>query len=228
MCIFFNSLKIKKREGFSPSPRTRTWLYMSLKTFYLYTEKIKLSNHTWQLGINFLFFKHKMMFCHFIFPFNFVGRLGNNLSFSKEQEMRIETDSDYYYDVLNIYERLISEIKKRFHSLEKGAVLIGKSRSYFYQSDIIGSVKKLNELCEKFDFDFDYILLGKNNTHHYTKRKINFNNLLKLYQEHRYKTRSTNTVKAIISMIRKGKSNIKLATLLMFADLYKTSPLNLI
>lgn len=142
--------------------------------------------------------------------------------------MRIETDSDYYYDVLNIYDRLISEIKQKYNSIEKASLSIGKSKGYLYQSNTIGSVKKLNEICEKFDFDFDYILLGKNNTHHYTKRKINFNNLLKLYQEHKYKTRSTNTAKATISMIRKGKNNIKLATLLMFADLYKTSPLNLI
>lgn len=157
-----------------------------------------------------------------------MGRLGNEPSFWKEQEMRIETDSDYYYDILNIYERLIAEIKKRFHSLEKGAVLIGKSRSYFYQSDIIGSVQNLNRICKILDLDFDYMILGKNNSNHYIERKINFENLLKIYHQNKYKKRSTNTIKAIISMIKKGKNNIKLATLLMFSDLYKTSPLNLI
>lgn len=168
------------------------------------------------------------MFCHFIFPFNFVGRLGNEPSFWKEQEMRIETDSDYYYDVLNIYERLIAEIKSKYKTISQASISIGKSKGFLYQPDTIGSVQKLNDICRKFDFDFEYILLGKKNTHHYSEKKINLLKLLNFYQSNLYKQRTPNTIKAIMSMIRKGKNNIRLATLLMFSDLYKVSPLELI
>jgi hypothetical protein len=157
-----------------------------------------------------------------------AGKAWKRAFFLEEQEMRIETDSDYYYDVLNVYDRLIAEIKQKYHSIEKASLSIGKSRGYLYQSDTIGSVQKLNELCEKFDIDFEFVLLGKNNSHHYTKRTINLKNLYNKYLEHKYKTFHSNTVKAIMCMVKKGKNNIKIATLLMFSDLFKTSPLKLI
>ena len=91
--------------------------------------------------------------------------------------MRIETDSDYYYDVLNIYERIRAEILKKHSSIYKAVLSIGKSKGYLYTADTVGSVQNLNKLCEKFDLDFDYILLGGKNQEKYSKKEINLKKL---------------------------------------------------
>lgn len=139
--------------------------------------------------------------------------------------MRIETDSPYYYDVLNIYDRLCQEIVKKYGYIAKATKILGKSPSFLHSPDHVGSVNNLFDICNKLDLDFGYILNGNS----YRPSEINLDKLLKAYNAHRYKTRIPNSIKAIISTIRNGKAkNIKLATLLYLSDLLKSNPFDLI
>lgn len=141
---------------------------------------------------------------------------------------RIETESDYYYDVLNIQERFLEEALSKHKTISRIARITGKKQSFFYKSNFIGSVDKLNELCIKLDIDFDYIMGKKENLGHHRKKKISLDKMLKIYEQNRYKHRSSNSMKSIACSIKKGKQNIKIATLLQWADIFKTSPLDLI
>lgn len=143
--------------------------------------------------------------------------------------MRIETGTDYYYDVLAIYERLREELALRFGSVYQATKFIGKSKAYLTSPEHITSVQNLNKICKQCDIDFDYLILRKHNSGKYTEKKITFDTLIKTYKENCYKRRTPDSIKSIIcQIIRQGKNNIKIATLLYMADFYKKNPLELL
>ncbi|MEE0060523.1 MAG: hypothetical protein UE295_06825 [Acutalibacteraceae bacterium] len=143
--------------------------------------------------------------------------------------MRIETDSDYYYDTLNIYERIRLELLEKYKSLYSASLIFGMSEAYFYQTNCIGTVNKLLRICKEMNIDFDWAITGKNNHHQFIPRELDFNKLISVYEEHKYSGRTSNSVKSIISGLRtKVKKNIKIATLLYLADMFKVSPVDII
>lgn len=142
--------------------------------------------------------------------------------------MRIETDSDYYYAVLNILERLRDEVRLKYGSLAKGSKKLGKSCTYLNKIDIIGSVRHLDDVCKILDIDLEYLIERKENTGHYRNKELSFKKLLSVYKENIYNFRKTASMKTIASGINKGRCNIKIATLLQWADLFRVSPIYLI
>lgn len=136
--------------------------------------------------------------------------------------MRIETDTDYYYDVVNVYNRLIDEAIKKFGNLSRASKAMSKNDSYLYSVEHIGSVNNLFKICKKLELNFPYILTGKHGTH----PEINYDNLLKIYKQS--KKAKPESMRTIICMLRKKKNNIKLATLFFFSDFFKVHPLKLI
>lgn len=142
--------------------------------------------------------------------------------------MRIETDSDYYYDVITIYDRLCNEILKRYPSIYTASKSIGKSKGYLYSPNTLGSVQNLHTLCKQFDIDFEYMITGKNNRGKFYPSEIDLKKLYDTYCLKRYTVRHSDSIKVIMHHIKQGKKNIKLATLFNIADLYKLSPLSLI
>ena len=142
--------------------------------------------------------------------------------------MRIETDSDYYYAVLNILERLREEVRLKYGSLAKGSKKLGKSCAYLNKIDIIGSVRNLDEICRILDIDFDYLIERKENLGHYRNKELSFKKLISIYKKNAYAFRKSNSMKAIASGIYKGRQNMKIATLLQWADLFRLSPTELI
>jgi hypothetical protein len=141
---------------------------------------------------------------------------------------RIETDSIYYYDVLNIQERFLEEALAKHKTISNIAKITGKKQSMFYKTDYLGSIKNLDDMCKKLDIDLDFILERKENLGHYRKKQISLMKMYRIYKEHTYKHRSSNSMKAIACLIKKGKQNVKIATLLQWADIFKVNPLDLI
>lgn len=142
--------------------------------------------------------------------------------------MRIETDSEYYYDVLNIYERFTKEVVEKYGNLSKAAKSINRSKGYLYSSYRAGTIRKFYMLCNQLNIDFDYCVTGKNNRHQFIEKNIDFNKLIKIYKQNRYKTRIKDSIKTIISRVKNGRDNIKLATLLYLSELFKVPPIELI
>lgn len=140
--------------------------------------------------------------------------------------MRIETDTDYYYKTLEVYERLRTEIIEKYGTLCKASKKIGKSSPYLYLTSHVGSVKNLYNICTKLDIDFTYILTG--NYQKFTKN-IDFSGLLSLYDKKKYTKRQTDSVRSIICSLKSGrKHNIKIAMLFYFSDFYKVNCLELL
>lgn len=128
--------------------------------------------------------------------------------------MRVESDSDYYYDVLDINERLRELIIEKYKSIFRATKILGKKGIILYK--FVGSIEVLHNICTSLDIDFGYCLTGKESFKDYDLKK-----LVDIYSQSRYKVKKTNSISAIISLIRHGKKNIKLATLLKISTLLK-------
>lgn len=140
--------------------------------------------------------------------------------------MRLEVDSIYYYDVLNIYDRLCDEIKKGYGNLAKASLILGYNRTFLYSYSHIGSVNQLFRVCEKLNLDFAYILTGKKLN---PKKTFSLEKLLHIYYNRDRSKRIPDNIKAIMSMLKKKKKkNIRLATLLYLSELLSIRPLDLI
>lgn len=142
--------------------------------------------------------------------------------------MRIEVDSIYYYDVLNIYDRLCNESIKKYGCLSRASHYMGKHRTYLYSFSHVGSVNNLFDICKKLDLDFGYILTGKKSE---KKDSIDLKKILKKYEL----KKSVNlnpihkSIRTIMCLIRTGRAkNIRLATLLYLSEFLSTNPLDLI
>lgn len=136
--------------------------------------------------------------------------------------MRVESDTDYYYDVLAVYNRLLEEAIKKFGTLSKASKVMGKKAPYLYAIEHIGSVNNLFDICNKLELNFPFILIGKQGTH----KEINYGNLLEIYK--RSKKAKPVNMRTIVCLLKKKKKNIKLATLFFYSDFFKVSPLKLI
>lgn len=140
--------------------------------------------------------------------------------------MRLEVDSIYYYDVLNIYDRLCSEIVRMYGNLSKASLKLGKHKTFLYSQNHVSSLRTLFETCNKLGLDFAYILTGKKTE---PKTTFSIDTLIKCYEKRHIPQRIPNSIKSIISMLKKGKNkNIRLATLLYLSELLSISPLELI
>lgn len=128
--------------------------------------------------------------------------------------MRVESDSDYYYEILNINERLRGEVEKKYKSVYNAVKILDKKGLNLYK--FIGSLEILHTICEALDIDFGFCLTGKEYFKDYNLQK-----LVSVYDKQRYKTKKPNSISAIISLIRKGKKNIKIATLLKLSTILK-------
>lgn len=143
------------------------------------------------------------------------------LSYREGQMERIESDSDYYYEVLSINDRLIGEITKKYPTIYGTKKILGKTYIKLYTG--IGSIKKLNNICEKLGIDFGYCLTGRDHFRGYNLQK-----LINHYNKQRYKNENTESIRSIISIIRHGKDNIKIATLLKISRILKINLKDLI
>lgn len=127
---------------------------------------------------------------------------------------RIESDSEYYYEVLSVNDRLLDEISKKYPTIYGTKKLLGKSFIKLYTG--VCSIKKLYNICEKLDIDFGYCLTGKEHFRGYSLEK-----LIKIYDNQRYHKQNTDSIRTIMSYIRHGKDNIKIATLFRIAEILK-------
>jgi hypothetical protein len=128
--------------------------------------------------------------------------------------MRVENDSDYYYDILNINDRLHEMIIEKHKSIYNAYKILGRRGHNLYE--FVSSLEMLHHICSKLDINFGYCLTGENQFDNYDLQK-----LVKVYESCRYKKKKPNGTSAIISMIRHGKKNIKIATLLKISTLLK-------
>lgn len=134
---------------------------------------------------------------------------------------RVESDSEYYYDILNINDRLHDMIIAKHKSIYNAYKLLGNKGHNLYE--FVSSLEMLKNICSKLDIDFGYCLTGKSYFNDYDLQK-----LVKVYESCRYKKRKPNGTSAIISMIRHGKKNIKIASLLRISTLLKKNIADLI